>query len=170
MDRLYRVIFLIALLLAGISSSHAGKIKMEEMTIDELKAAAAKGDPVMEMLLATIYVQGNSLPRNVPEAAKLYEDAARQGNCVSQLYLGQFYMDGYVLRDDSFTWPKDPVEAAFWLSLAADPLHCHHSLHDMKYRVELLEEVKRQLTAEQITEIEKRAKAWLPQPSAIAKP
>lgn len=77
------------------------------------KKAATQGDLNGELHLAAFYRDGGKgLARDMAQAAVWYRKAAEQGDVGAQGTLGLLYSMGQGV-------PQDPVEAYFWLDLAA---------------------------------------------------
>ena len=115
------------------------------------------------------------MEKNQVEAAEWMRKAATQGYFRAQLFLGAWYADGLGV-------PKDLVEAFAWLNLGVQGLQREHSdqpetsaeLSKKEFGVtsqatsipsdeatlKLFEQLKTELTPEQITEAKKRAAAF----------
>ena len=77
------------------------------------KKAAGRGDLNGELHLAALYRDGGQgFPRDMAQAAAWYRKAAEQGDAGAQGTLGLLYSMGQGVA-------QDPVEAYFWLDLAA---------------------------------------------------
>jgi TPR repeat protein len=81
--------------------------------LDQIKAAAEKGDAEAQIELAAIYAAGDGVPRDVIKAAKWHRKAAEQGNARAQCLLGLDYASGDGVK-------KSVSEAVYWLGKAAD--------------------------------------------------
>ncbi len=104
------------------------------------RKAAEQGHAGAQYGLAVLYAFGRGTPVKDAEAAQWYLKAAEQGEPLAQFNIGQRYQLGRGV-------PKDPVEACKWLSLAADQVPDSVAARD---------ELKRQLTREQIAEAKRR--------------
>jgi TPR repeat protein len=77
------------------------------------QAASAAEDPAALVVLATRYQRGQGVPRDLAQAAALYERAAKLGNAEAQFNLGNMYLLGEgVPRDDdwAFTWFREAAQ------------------------------------------------------------
>lgn len=77
-----------------------------------LHEAAAKGEPVAQYRLGTLYQRGRGVNADTIEAMHWYEAAAKQGNVKAMYNLGLAYVQ-------TGSAPKDFVQAAHWFTLAA---------------------------------------------------
>ncbi|HTG22402.1 MAG TPA: hypothetical protein VK681_20330 [Reyranella sp.] len=161
--------FLIALLL--IASPAAAQSSLEA---DMREAAAAyerkdmataarlwkiwadKGNAEARTLLGAMYWSGEGVPRDHKEAAGLYLLAANQGYARAQNDIG--FMLGFEGPP-----PHDDVEAYKWLTLATQRYTAKNQ--------DRLDQAKKdkatlaaRMTAAQLAEAERRAKAWKPGP------
>ena len=84
------------------------------MNIDELKTAAEKGDPKAQYTLGLAYYNGDRVPRNHVEAARLWLLAAQQDLVEAQCNISTLYASGDGV-------PQDYQESLKWLRKAADP-------------------------------------------------
>lgn len=98
---------LLPVLLCALSSHLRGS------EFEQTLAKANQGDTVAQVQAATAYETGTGVKKDIPEAAKWYENAAVQGDAAAQWKLGTLYLGGRGLRRDSPT-------AASWFRLAAD--------------------------------------------------
>ncbi|MGH8630962.1 MAG: tetratricopeptide repeat protein, partial [Burkholderiales bacterium] len=90
---------------------------------------------------------GLGVRRDVAEAAKWYERAARQGNVVAQSNLGDLHAEGRGVR-------RDLVEAYVWLSLAAQQGH--------RWSEDRRKEIARAMTDDQIAAADEKVRTWGP--------
>jgi hypothetical protein len=99
---------LAALLLAPVMDASAATPEAD--TGQPAQAASATEDPAALVALAMRYQRGQGVPRDLAEAAALYERAAKLGNAEAQFNLGNMYLLGEgVPRDDdwAFTWFRE---------------------------------------------------------------
>ncbi|WP_322053241.1 tetratricopeptide repeat protein [Paraburkholderia bannensis] len=82
-------------------------------SLENVKEAAAQGDPAAQHNLGVIYWCGIGLKSDFAEAAAWYRKAAEQGYENSQFNLAEMYLHGYGVQ-------RDAVTAAYWLRKAAD--------------------------------------------------
>ena len=87
------------------------------------------------------------------EAVRWYRLAADQGHARAQLNLGVSYWNGEGT-------PQDFVEAHMWANLAASQL----SGEARDLAVGVRDDLAAQMTAEQVTEAQRRAREWTPTP------
>lgn len=110
--RLIVPLFLVVLLCQyalGAGGSKNGTVG--ELSIDELKTAAEKGDPRAQAVLANRYYEGEGVNKNFKEAEKWMIKSA-QDNVDAQAMLGIWYADDRGL-------PADLTKAYAWLYLAS---------------------------------------------------
>ncbi len=81
--------------------------------LDEIVAAADRGDPAAQTELGTRLQKGTELPKDNPRAADLYGRAAAQGNSRALTNLGWMYVLGQGV-------PKDDMKAIDLFNQAAD--------------------------------------------------
>ena len=94
----------------GVAAYDAGDLRAAYETWLSLAEA---GDASAQVALAGLLETGGpGLARDLGAAAAWYRRAARGGNAVAQMNLGQFYAHGIAL-------PRDPVRALAWFALAA---------------------------------------------------
>jgi len=95
------ILFLVGML---ISSSSA-----QDVSIDQLKSAAEKGDPVAQCSLFADYLLGRGVPQDYKEALFWGRKSANQGYAPAEAGIGIDYAS-----------KKDDTQAAIWLRRAAD--------------------------------------------------
>jgi TPR repeat protein len=120
------------------------------------KVWADKGNAEARTLLGAMYWSGEGVPRDHTEAARLYLLAANQGYARAQNDIG--FMLGFEGPP-----PHDDVEAYKWLTLAIQRYTAKNQDRldqAMKDKATLAA----RMTAAQIAEAERRAKAWKPGP------
>lgn len=108
---------------------------------------AAKSDSRYASYLGDIYFDGDRFDQNFVEAAKWYEEAAERGSARAQDRLGTMYARGFGV-------PKDLVEAHKWFNLAV----ANNTYSDA---TRSRDNIATYLTNEEITEAQRRARAWL---------
>ena len=81
--------------------------------IENLKAAAERGDGLAQFRLGGAYLQGQGVPQDNAQAAVWLERAAKAGVVQAQDLIGNLYRLGQGVR-------KDPAEAAKWFRQAAE--------------------------------------------------
>src|SRR5690606_11837154 len=75
--------------------------------LQEFRAGAENGDPAAQTLLGEMFERGEGTPRNFPEAAKWYLEAAKQDFAEAQVRLGTLYALGQGVTQDNeqaFAW------------------------------------------------------------------
>ena len=172
---------LLTVLLFLANNSQSEEVK-QPARIQELKAAAEKGDAAAQFSLGLKFYYAQGLPQNYDEAAQWFTKSAAQGNALAQLNLGVCYYQGQgVPKDDKKAAelfrhlaengdadaqsllgllytngegvPYDDVESFKWFSLAAS--------QGQEDAVKGREAVKDKLDKEQIVEAEKRIQEFL---------
>ncbi len=78
-----------------------------------LQLLANQGSREAQYALATQYYLGLGTRRNLPEAARWYEEAALSGNAPAQVSLGILYLNGWGMK-------RDHAKAFGWFQAAAD--------------------------------------------------
>jgi uncharacterized protein len=121
------------------------------------KVWAGKGNAEARTLLGAMYWSGEGVPRDHKEAARLYLQAANQGYARAQNNIG------FMLAFGEGIPPRDDVEAYKWLTLAIDGYTSRNQDRLEQARTDLASLAKRMSPA-QITEAERRAKAFKPTP------
>lgn len=154
-----------------------------KLAAEWFRKAADQGLPEAEHNLAGLYFYGTGLPQDYQEALKWYRKAAEKGSTPSQSFLGWMYLNGKGVAPDykeAMKWYRkaadqgdmeaqysvglmfyngenltpDFVEAYKWMNLAASQGHTNA----VKQRLKLAEA----LTAEELTEAQKRSSAFKP--------
>jgi TPR repeat protein len=110
------------------------------------------GSAAGQRSVGEFYRKGRGIAADTTEAARWYQLAADADDLRAQYELGQLYFTGTGLR-------RDYVAAYMWFMLAAGqaPL-----IDNRKAIIELRNIAGARMTAEQVTEAERRAAAWKP--------
>jgi TPR repeat protein len=103
---------------------------------DSVKAAAERGEPDAQFLLAWLLSAGPTAERDLPAAARLYAAAAEKGHTAAMANLGVLYLKGWGV-------PQDYMLGYMWINLAASGLGEAGKLRDA---------LAKQMTAAQINE------------------
>jgi uncharacterized protein len=111
--------------------------------------AANKGDPRAQVMLGSMYADGQGVPQDYKQAALWYREAADQGISWAQYNLGFMYATGQGI-------PQNYIEAYKWFHLAA--YATDKSVRDKAS--ENRDIVGKTMTSAQIAEAQKRAKEW----------
>lgn len=119
------------------------------------KVWAAKNVAEAQTLLGAMYWSGEGVPRNHTEAARLYLAAAKQGYARAQNDIG------FMLGFGEGIPPRDDVEAYKWIQLAINRYTAKNQDRLDQARKDLATLAKR-MTPAQITEAERRVRAWKP--------
>lgn len=119
------------------------------------RMSAEQGDATGQLNLGSLYFQGKGLPQDYAESLRWIRKSADQGNSRSQALIGAAYNTGNVL-------PRDFTEAHFWLNLAA----AGSTGEDNKQFAELRDSVEKRLSAQQLSDVQRRAREWRPKPNA----
>ena len=163
------VSFLTALLLASFPvaaqtleadmKKAAGAYERKDMAtaVRIWKEWAGKGNAEARTLLGAMYWSGEGVPRDHKEAARLYLQAANQGYARAQNDIG------FMLGFGEGTPPRDDVEAYKWLTLAINGYTAKNQERLDQARKDRATLAKRMSPA-QISEAERRAKAFKPTP------
>ncbi len=120
--------------------------------VDALRARAEQGHADAQAKLGLFYDVGLGVPQDYAEAVRWYRKAAEQGNAAAQALLGIMYESGWGIA-------RDPVRAHMWYNLAA----ARDSNKGIRaYAVNGRDRVAQQLTAAQLREAQRLARAWRP--------
>lgn len=119
--------------------------KTEAFTL--FRRASDQGLPAATFNLGVLYATGDGVPQDMAKAAQFYRRAAEVGYAEAQANLGVLYASGTGVSE------ADLVQAYVWFTLAADqgnePAHRNLSI------------AAERMTADQVTEAERRAKEML---------
>jgi uncharacterized protein len=121
------------------------------------KPLAEQGNAEAQTLLGAMYWQGEGVPRNHAEAARLYLLAARQGYARAQYDIGFMYGFG------EGTPPPDDIQAYKWIGLALERFtvkNAERREQAIKDRATLVA----RMSKAQLAEAEAQIKAWRPRP------
>ena len=120
------------------------------------RKAAEQGNADAQFRFGLLYYYGRGLPQDYAEAAHWYRNAAEQGNLSAQCDLGEMYAHVQGV-------PQDYVEAHMWLNLAAS----RASFDELqKQAISRRDQVAKMMSAQQISEAQRRAQEWKPKSSA----
>jgi putative methionine-R-sulfoxide reductase with GAF domain len=96
---------------AELDPSPAVELPAPRATVEQLRRQAEKGDPYLQVALATRYAMGDQVPQDYSMAARWFLRAAEQGHVGAQDVLGTYYLVGRGVS-------KDVTRAYFWSVLA----------------------------------------------------
>jgi hypothetical protein len=150
---------------------------------------AAKGDARAQSVLGLVYYRGRGLPQDLNEAVKWFRRAADQSDAAAQFYLGVMYSEGQGVPQDhaeAVKWYRlaadqgdaqaqynlglvyangetgqpDNVSAYVWFNLAT----ARFAASDVRRSVAVSsrDAVANKMTADEITEAQKRSREWKP--------
>jgi len=154
MRRVFHILVMVVILSACVLLQYAG---LNAYSSDEESAStefrenlmpAQQGDAKAQVFVAYLYETGQGVTRNYSKAAEWYSRAARQGNPVAQTQLGNMYRLGRGV-------PQNYVLAHMWLDLA--------SKQGSRQASELITQVNRKMSRNQLTEANRLAKNWKPE-------
>ena len=130
----------------------AGVAPDDTLAAKWFRDAAEQGFARAQNNLGIIYEKGRGVPKSAEEAAKWYRKAALRGHVKAQMRIANFYLKGTGVA-------RDLAESLFWLTVIVE--HQEGRIGDKaKY---LRSRVAKSLSAEQISKIEARVRAWRPQ-------
>ena len=137
----------------------AGAYERKEfaLAVSIWKPLAAEGNAEAETLLGAMYWQGEGVPRDHAEAARLYLLAAGQGYARAQNDIGFMYGFGEGVP------PRDDVQAYKWISLAIE----RYTVKNQDRRDQAIKDcatLKARMSSAQLAEAEAAIKAWQPKP------
>ncbi len=126
------------------------------------RRAAERRNAGAQNNLGVMYGNGRGVPQDYAEAAKWFRRAAGQGNAWAQANLGDMYEDGKGVR-------RDLVRAHKWFNLAASRSSAEQK--DLRERaVSGRDRVAGFLTAAQLAQAQRLARAWRPNEGDAARP
>jgi uncharacterized protein len=145
--------------LAADMKKAAGAYERKDMAtaVRIWKAWAGKGNAEARTLLGAMYWSGEGVPRDHKEAARLYLLAANQGYARAQNDIG------FMLGLGEGIPSHDDIEAYKWLTLAINGYTVRNRDRLEQARKDLAM-LARRMSPAQITEAERRAKAFKPVP------
>jgi TPR repeat protein len=114
--------------------------------------AARQGFARAQNNLGVIYEKGRGVSKSEKDAAEWYRKAALQGHAKAQMKIANFYLKGKGV-------PRDMAESLFWLTVIAERQK-GRIRNKAKY---LRSRVTKSLSAEQISQVQARVRAWRPQ-------
>ena len=115
------------------------------------RKAAEQGHADAQFRLGEMYRHGEGVPQDYNEALKWYRKAAEQGDAAARINLGFMYGKGQGV-------PQDYVQAHKWYNIAASRLP---SGEDRDLAVKNRDIVAPKMTAAQIAEAQRLARAWM---------
>ena len=118
----------------------------DELALKWYRLAADKGHSEAQCNLAVMYSNGWGVPQSDEEAYKWYSLAADGGVTAAQMSLGKMYSSGFGIS-------KDIIEAHKWFAIASE-------LGDLSASFKR-DELAGKMSAEDISEAENRANAWI---------
>jgi hypothetical protein len=113
------------------------------------RMSADQGNGYGAVKLAEQYDKGLGVPQDAAQAVRLYLLEAEKGGPPAQFYVGTSYREGHG------GLARDPIEAHKWFNLAAALAGESEAYADAR------DEVERTMTATDILEARRRAKAWM---------
>jgi hypothetical protein len=143
-----------AALVLGLGSSRAAADEL-----DDLKAAAGRGEPQSLFDLGDRYERGDGLGHDLSRAAAYMRLAAERGLALAQYRLGLFYAAGLGVD-------KDLPESFAWLSLAAEGTDDTTALMAAALR----DSIAKQLSPVEVERAQKRVAAFAPATGAVELP
>jgi hypothetical protein len=137
----------------------AGAYERKEFAraIAEWRPLADQGNAEAQTLLGAMYWQGEGVPRDHKEAARLYLLAAEQGYARAQYDIGFMYGFGEGIP------PQDDVEAYKWIGLAIE----RFTVKNEARREQAIKDratLAARMSGQQIARAEAAIKAWKPKP------
>jgi tetratricopeptide (TPR) repeat protein len=125
---------------------------------DRYQQAAEKGDATAQMYMGAIHAAGVGRPQSDSEAFQWFSRAAEGGSPQAQLILGGLYAIGRGVS-------KSNVEAYKWALIAAAG---KNSPEDKNGAQQLLTQLAKRMSNEDIASAKKQADAWKPSDKAVA--
>ena len=134
------------MLVVALMAVGSGYADAQIPDLEEMRSLAYQGDARAQYNLGTMYANGEGVPEDDVEAARLYRLAADQGDAPAQYFLGLMY----VLGDGV---PQDLVQAYMWLNLAA--------AQGEDDALEIKSMIEKDMTREQIAEGQRMSREWM---------
>jgi TPR repeat protein len=129
----------------GLAAYRGASLDKSE-AVNLFAQAAAHGHPAAQYFLGMIYERGTGVSRDVGAALNWYRQSATNGYAEAAVVLGNYYSDGLEVKQDS-------GEAFVWYSVATAQGH--------RVAEVFRNSARRKLTAQQLVEAERRARAIL---------
>lgn len=167
---------------ADLASANRAYEKKDYATaFTEFSALAERGDAAAQLALGRMYMMGTGVKQDRGQSAKWFKASAEQGNADAQFFLGSMYLlpqtdvaeglkwlrlsagkgnqDAQYLLGKAYTQgaqnlPRDAVQGAMWLRLAAKG--------NLEFYQNELAGAERQMTPEQVAKAKALAAAWKP--------
>lgn len=151
---------------------------------EEFKALAEQGNEDAELMVGRMYLTGQGVKQDRDTAIKWFKIVAERGNADAQFLLGSMYLLPQTDIAEGLKWlrlsadqgnqdaqyllgkayvrgakdlPRDPVQGAMWLRLAAKD--------NKKFYQDELDGTERQMTPEQVAKAKALAAEWKPKPT-----
>ena len=116
---LFCLIFLFVMPITSVFSETSSVNDSDMITkLKDLQKKADEGNPEMQFILGSIYKEGKDLPQNIPEAIRLFTQAANKNVTRAQYALGEIYDKGDGVA-------QNYTEAIKWYRLAAETGYKH---------------------------------------------
>jgi TPR repeat protein len=147
-----------ALLLMSATSPSRADDAADVRLADRYQQAAEKGDATAQMYMGAIHAAGVGRPQSDSEAFQWFSRAAEGGNPQAQLILGGLYAIGRGVS-------KSNAEAYKWALIAAAG---KNSAEDKNGAQQLLTQLAKRMSNEDIAFAKKEADAWKPSDKAVA--
>lgn len=113
----------------------------------EFLAPAQKGEARAQFSLALLYLRGQGVAQNTPEAMRWLRKAANRGDGEARMVLGDLYMKA---------GPQNYVKSYMWLTLGL--ANIRGSQRNIAHRMR--KHVAARMTPEQIAQAKKMARDW----------
>src|SRR5262252_10703522 len=163
------------------SAKRAYQEKDYATAFKELTPLAEKGNADAQFILAKMYWMGQGVLKDPEQAMKLFKASAVQGNADAQFFLGSIYLLPHTDITEGVKWlrlsaeqgnqdaqwmlgkaylqgdkelPRDPVQAAMWLRLAARD--------NLEFYENALRTAEREISPAEIAKGKALAAAWKP--------
>jgi TPR repeat protein len=80
---------------AEVDNTNNENAEIQELSFEEAKFLAEKGNVALQYTVATIYLNGSgAIEQNNKEAFKWFKECAKSGNVDAQLMISRMYLDG----------------------------------------------------------------------------
>ena len=77
--------------------------------IENLRKSAENGDPMLQLNIGIMFLEGTGLPKDLPEAFRWFKKSAENGCAYGMVNLGKMYFNGWGTTPDNlraYAWVK----------------------------------------------------------------
>lgn len=158
-----RALTRLPIILASMAAIMIPACAMAASKVEELAAAANKGDAAAEFDLGELYRNGDGIAQDKTKAFCWIHRSAEHGDILAWISTGMMYGLGEGV-------PQDRVEAYKWFELVDRLTQTEWPADIRKFAVEDRAAMAKRMTAADVTEAKRRATAWWGEVQARGKP